>query len=217
MRPVRGPTGHDALKALRVSLVALAVMACSASVALAQEGRGAVPLSGRGAAPLAGLESPGGMGQGLMPSPGAPMPTVQKITDGELSCPDLYREVMALEQRQPALQQELAAASQAASEASAALAAPSMASRGGGLLGGMASMIPLVGGMVSGIASAASASAASASFNEAMAAMTAAQQRMADVQVQLGWVGARHAHLTDLFLKRPCKVSDVRGSAANPP
>ena len=79
---------------------------------------------------------------------------------------------------------------------------------GGGLLG----LIP-GGAQVQGHAMQAAAEARRARMQDNTQQMMQAQTRLVNAEQALGHVQARSEHLVDLFLKKGCKLSEVKAAA----
>lgn len=143
--------------------------------------------------------------------PMGPPPGVRKITDGTLSCEQIYAESRALEAD---IAKHHAASEGAQQEANVAqegmmrnVGGMGMgASVGSSLLG----MVP-GGSMLSGVASQAAMSAQRSSMKDSQAKMMASYQRMMRAQEQLAHAQGRNDHLVGLFLQKNCKLPE--GSA----
>jgi tagatose-1,6-bisphosphate aldolase non-catalytic subunit AgaZ/GatZ len=140
-------------------------------------------------------------------APVAPPVGVRKITDGAMSCEQIYAESRSLED---AVVKHRAASDAAQAEANVAQEAMMKRAAGGSAMpmaSGLLGMIP-GGGMVSGMAAQAAMSAQMSAMQESTAKMTASYQRMAQAQEQLAWAQARNDHLVGLFLGKNCKLPE---------
>ncbi len=151
-----------------------------------------------------------------MPSPAAATRGVRKLGDGELSCAQIYAETQSLETAGQAQQAEAAAAQQLMADAQNEMMKQAGAARGGGVgsaIGsGLLGMIP-GGSQVQGYAMQAAAEARRASMQESTQKMMAAQTRLMNAEMALERTQARSDHLTDLFLKKGCRLSEARAAA----
>lgn len=127
-----------------------------------------------------------------------------KITDGELSCKQIYDEIGQMDKVMGVAQgtrDASSTASTAADVAQAALpAAAQIAAQAGNYGGalGLAQALPfasLFGGVARGVA----------------------QQQQSSAQENLTNAKARKEHLTTLFLGKGCKLAEVTAPAATPP
>jgi hypothetical protein len=151
--------------------------------------------------PMQGMQGMGGMAPG-------PVAGVRKITDGALTCEQLYAESMALEQSMARHRTASDAAQQEANVAQEAMMKGARGSMAAPMATSVLSMIPGVG-MFSGLAAQASMQAQMSSMQESTQQMTASYQRMAQAQEQLGMAQARNDHLVGLFLAKNCKLPEA--------
>lgn len=141
-------------------------------------------------------------------APATPPAGVRKITDGSLTCAQIYAEARSLEE---AVVKHRAAADAAQAEANQAQQAMMQRSTGGmamPMASGLLGMIP-GGSLVSGMAAQAAMSSQMSAMQDGTAKMTASYQRMAQVQEQLAHAQARNDHLVGLFLAKNCKVPEA--------
>jgi hypothetical protein len=155
-----------------------------------------------------------GMPMGM---PGA-MPAVKKLTDGDLTCKDIYVEVQDLEQALKGHEAAAAASQREMQQAATAMMDSGTAMSGIGTATGLLGMIPgiggIVGGMVGSVATQAASAAAMSSVRERQGQMMSTTQKMvASYQLQAA-AGARRDYLTDLFLQRNCKLAQVKAAIA---
>lgn len=147
-----------------------------------------------------------------MPAYGGPPPNVRKLTDGSLTCEQIYAESKMLEQSAATHQATVDAAQREAMQAQEAMM---KSARGGGMSGtatGLLGALPGLG-FVGGLAAQAQASSRMAAAQEGNAAMTQAYQRMAGATQSLAYAQARNDHLVGLFLQKGCKAP-VDGATA---
>lgn len=138
-------------------------------------------------------------------APMAPPAGVRKITDGALSCEQIYAESRGLE---AAIAKHQAESDAAQAEANAAQdAMMKSAGRGPGASVG-SSLLGMIPGanMFSGMAQQAAMSAQMSAMRDSQSKMMASYQRVAQVQEQLAYAQARNDHLVDLFLKKGCRA-----------
>jgi hypothetical protein len=162
---------------------------------------------------------PAGMGNAAFGNP--PM-GVRKMTDGDLSCQQLFTEAEGLEKTLAEQKTAVASAQQSADDTRNAMMEQAMG--GGGIqatsmASGLLSMIPGVGmaaGLVSGAASQAATSARMAGIQESTKRMMETQQKAIEMQQSMYYSQARHDHLVELFLKKDCKVSQLKAATPKP-
>lgn len=152
-----------------------------------------------------------------------PTGPVKKLGDGELTCAQLYTEVQDLETTIRDRQTQYEALMDKVSRRSRA-----MTSSAGGIggassaistLSGLAGLIPGAGLITSTVGSLASSAAQAAEFSalEAqIAELETSQGELMKLGGELGTATARREHLTDLFLKKDCKVSELQTPASQP-
>lgn len=165
-----------------------------------------------------GIELPAGMGAMPMPmQPGPnPMRGVRKLSDGELSCAQIYAETQALEKTGEAQQAEATQAQQAMAQSQDEMMKQANGMRGGGVGSAIGNsvlgMIPGAG-YVQGMAMQAAASARMANMQDNVNKMMQAQNQLMNHEQALELTRARSEHLTELFLKKGCKLSSLKGGA----
>lgn len=143
--------------------------------------------------------------QGMAPM--GPPPGVRKITDGALTCEQIYAESRSLE---ASIATHRATSDAAQAEATAAQDALMKQANSAGAMpmgAGMLGMIPGAG-MFSGMAAQAAMSSQRSAMQEGTTKVTAAYQRMAQAQEQLAFAQGRNDHLVGLFLQKNCKVPE---------
>jgi len=160
-----------------------------------------------------------------MPMPmgaGAMMPTprnVKKLSDGELSCAQIYAETQVLEKtsQERGAEAEQAQAAMMASQNEMMKQASGM---GGGSMGSSvgSSLLSLIpgGGQIQSFAMQAAADARRASMQDSVEKMMQVQTRLVNAEQARELAQARSEHLTDLFLKKGCKLSEVKSAGAAP-
>lgn len=149
-----------------------------------------------------------------------PTGPVKKLGDGELTCAQLYTEVQDLEQtirdRQTQYEALMAKVSSSARAMASSAGGIGGASSAISTLSGLAGLIPgagLITGTVGGLASSAAQAAELSAFEAQMAELEASQEALMKLGGELGTATARREHLTDLFLKKDCKVSELQTPA----
>ncbi len=163
---------------------------------------------------------PANMGNAAFAGP--PM-GVRKMTDSDLSCQQLFAEAEGLEKTLAEQKAAAASVQQAADDTRNAMMEQAMG--GGGIqatsmASGLLSMIPGVGmaaGLVGSAASQAATSARMAGIQESTRKMMETQQKAIDMQQSMYYSQARHDHLVELFLKKDCKVSQLKAANPKPP
>lgn len=148
-----------------------------------------------------------GLGAPVMAMPMNPPTGVRRITDGALTCEQLYAESLALE---AAMVKHRIGADEAQREASEAQQAVMQQAGGGMGVPVASSLLGMVpgGSMVGSLAAQAQVSSQRAAMQKGTAQMTAAYQRMAQAHEQLAHAQARNDHLVGLFLERKCKLPE---------
>jgi flagellar hook-length control protein FliK len=139
--------------------------------------------------------------------PMGPPPGVRKITDGALSCDQIYAESRGLEE---SIARHRATSDAAQAEATAAQDAMMKQANSAGSMpmgAGLLGMIPGAG-MFSGMAAQAAVASQRSAMQESTAKVTSAYQRMAQAQEQLAYAQGRNDHLVGLFLQKNCKLPD---------
>lgn len=153
------------------------------------------------------------------PSFGSSFPTgpVKKLSDGELTCAQLYAEVQDLEQtvarRQPEYEALMSKVSQSARDMASTARGSGDAAGAINTITGLAGLIPGAGFITGTLGSLASSAAQDAQFNAIdaqMAEMEVTQQQLMKLGSEMGTATARREHLTELFLKKDCKVSELQ-------
>jgi len=209
-----------------LSAAAITRLSLSGLLALAPWAVGAQVASQIGAARGAALADLPDDAAGLPPMPmsaGAmtPMPrNVKKLGDGELSCAQIYAETQVLEKTS----QERGAEAEQAQAAMMASQNEMMKQASGGMGGGgvgssvgssLLSLIP-GGGQIQSFAMQAAADARRASMQDSVEKMMQVQTRLVNAEQARELAQARSEHLTDLFLKKGCKLSEVKSAGAAP-
>lgn len=132
--------------------------------------------------------------------------SVSKITDGELTCEQLYAEYGYLEGRIAQLPKVDGPAE------IAKMQQEMMASMGSGgsvrMVGGLLNQVP-GGSLISSLASSASAAATRAKMQKQMKAQTDAATKYVEVETQRQPLQVRKTRVMNLFTERSCKVSTL--------
>ncbi|WP_137919018.1 hypothetical protein [Hydrogenophaga sp. 2FB] len=153
-----------------------------------------------------------------MQSAAPPTRNVRKLSDGELTCAQIYAETQALEKSSQAQQAEATQAQAAMTETQNEMmkSAGSMPGSGiGSAIGNsLLGMIPGAG-QIQGYAMQAAAEARRASMQDSAQKMMQAQTQLMKLEQGLEHAQARSDHLADLFLKKGCKLSEVKAATAN--
>lgn len=153
-----------------------------------------------------------------MPFTAPPARGVRKLGDGELTCAQIYAETRSLEKASQAQQAEAtqAQAAMTATQNEMMKNAGSMPGSGiGSAIGnGLLGMIPGAG-QIQGYAMQAAAEARRASMQDGAQKMMQTQTRLMKLEQGLEHAQARSDHLADLFLKKGCKLSEVKAASAN--
>lgn len=143
-----------------------------------------------------------------MPAPGysgTPAPNVRKITDGNLTCEQIYAESTSLEATISTQQAAVAAAQKEAQKAQDSMISGAMSSPGTGVATSILGMIPGAG-IAAGLASQAAIAAQQAAAQQSATDMNQAYQRMATLSESLAQAQARNDYLIGLFLQKNCKA-----------
>lgn len=153
-----------------------------------------------------------------MPFAAPPPRGVRKLSDSELTCAQIYAETRALEKTSQAQQAEATQAQTAMTETQNEMmkSAGSMPGSGiGSAIGNsLLGMIPGAG-QVQGYAMQAAAEARRTSMQDSAQKMMQTQTRLMKLEQAMEHAQARSDHLADLFLKKGCKLSEVKASATN--
>lgn len=148
----------------------------------------------------------------------APTRNVRKLSDSELTCAQIYAETRALEKTSQAQQAEATQAQTAMTETQNEMmkSADSMPGSGiGSAIGNsLLGMIPGAG-QVQGYAMQAAAEARRASMQDSAQKMMQTQTRLMKLEQAMEHAQARSDHLADLFLKKGCKLSEVKAAVTN--
>lgn len=209
-----------------LSAAAITRLSLSGLLALAPWAVGAQVASQIGAARAAALADQPDDAAGLPPMPmGAggmasmPMPrNVKKLGDGELSCAQIYAETQVLEKtsQERGAEAEQAQATMMASQNEMMKQASGMGGGVGSSVGSsLLSLIP-GGGQIQSFAMQAAADARRASMQDSVEKMMQVQTRLVNAEQARELAQARSEHLTDLFLKKGCKLSEVKSAGAAP-
>jgi hypothetical protein len=170
-------------------------------------------------------------GQGM--NGGLP-PNVRKLGDNDLSCEQIYAETETLQKAGEEQRAAAESASQAVTDATNEMMQQAMSMRGkeGGMgmnmmssLTGLLGMLPGSGGMaasmVGRIVNQVAAQASDTSNQSGMPdnmkklleKMIDIQQKMVNAEGDMYYTQARHDYLVDLFLKKDCKLSQMKAAA----
>lgn len=145
-----------------------------------------------------------------------PTRSVRKLSDSELTCTQIYAETQVLESTTKEQQAEATRAQHAMTETQSEMTKHAGDMRGGGMgsvIGnGLLGMIPGAG-QIQGYAMQAAANARRASMQESANKMMQAQTQLMKVEMAMEHAQARSEHLADLFLKKGCKLSQVKAAA----
>lgn len=136
-------------------------------------------------------------------APPAPTPGVRKITDGALTCEQIYAESRGLEEAVARHRAESDAAQKDANAQQEALMKSASGGMGMGVGSSLLGMIPGAG-MLSGMAQQAALSAQMSGMQDAQSKMMASYQRMMQAQEHLAYAQGRNDHLVGLFLAKKC-------------
>ncbi len=144
---------------------------------------------------------------------------VRQLGDGELSCAQIYRETRVLEAAGHERQAEARQAQAAMNGIQHEMMEQSGSLRGGGAGAVGASLLGMIpgAGMLQGHAMQAAAEARRAGMQQNMQRMMGAQQRLMEAEQALEHGQARSDHLTDLFLRKGCRLSEVKAAAGTAP
>lgn len=144
---------------------------------------------------------------------------VKRLSDSDLGCAEIHAETSALEKTGLAQQAEVLQAQEAMAKVQEALMEQAGGARGGvGLAigSGLLGMVP-GGAQIQGHAMKAAAEASRAGMQEGMQKMMQAQTRLMNAEQALENAQARGEHLTDLFLRKGCRLSEVKAAAGAAP
>ncbi|MET0311544.1 MAG: hypothetical protein ABW051_05795, partial [Burkholderiaceae bacterium] len=144
---------------------------------------------------------------------GAPPAGIRKLTDGALTCEQIYAESRALEKSSAEQQAVVDAAQREAAQAQEAMMRGARGSTMSGMASGLLGSLPGVG-LVGGLAAQASMTSRMAAAQEGTTAMTQAYQRVASASQSMAYAQARNDHLVGMFLQKGCKTPDAAGTAA---
>lgn len=183
--------------------------------------------------PLAPQHKPGTEGGDVMgdaaggpplPSGASPMRGVRQLSDSELSCAQIYAQTQALETSSRQQQAEVLKAQEAATAAQNEMARHAGDLRGAGMGAAVGSaigsgLLGLIPGasQVQGYAMKAAASARRAQLQENINQMMQAQAQWMALEQALEHTQARSEHLTDLFLRKACRLSQEQTAADRAP
>lgn len=143
-----------------------------------------------------------------------PMRSVRQLGDGELSCAQIHAETQALEKTGQIHRAEAAQAQQAMTDTQNEMMKLASGGHGGvgsAIGGSLLGLIP-GGSQVQGYAMQAAAEARRAGMQDSTNKMMQAQTRLVNAEQALEHVQARSEHLVDLFLKKGCKLSEVKAA-----
>lgn len=180
------------MRAVAMSVMAVVLMAMAASAqaqVMADDGLGMM-----------------GMGQ---------MPSVAKMSDGDASCEQLFAESEHLEKEIAALpkgEDPMAISQKMTDEIMESQRKAMQSARAKGMASSLLSMVPGVGGLASQALSPGMGSMMG-DTNEAMQKQMKALQESTAANMAVYQRQARQQHLTDLFLDRQCKVSQLQPEA----
>lgn len=162
----------------------------------------------------------GAPGWAMPPEPAAPARKVRQLGDGELSCAQLYAETQALDAASQAQEAESAKAQKAMADSQEQMMKQATEMRGMGMGSSIgSSLLGMIPGasQVQGMALQAAAQARASNMQEQVNQMMQAQNQLMQVEQSLEYARARSEHLTDLFLKKGCKLSELKGAAGAAP
>jgi hypothetical protein len=149
-----------------------------------------------------------------------PMQSVRKLSDGELACGQIYAESQALEKDLQAWQAEATQTQQAMEKTQNEMMNRAHSASGGGMGaaigGGLLGLIP-GGGQVASFAAQAAAEARRADMQEGVNRMMQAQTRLMKLEQAMEHAQARSEHLADLFLKKGCRLSELKATVGQDP
>lgn len=143
---------------------------------------------------------------------------VRQLGDSELSCAQIYAETQALEKAGEAQQAESRQAQEAMAEMQNQMMKQASDTRGGvgsAIGSGLLGLIPGAG-QIQGYALQAAADARRANLQDSVDKMMVAQTQLMNAEQALERTQARSEHLADLFLKKNCKLSEVKAAAGRP-
>jgi hypothetical protein len=144
-------------------------------------------------------------------------PNVRKLSDSELTCSQIYAETQDLEKagaeqsvKIDQAQRQMAESQNEMMQQSSNIPGSGIASTvGNSLLG----MLP-GGGMVSSMAMQAALDVRRSAMQENVTKMMQTQNQLMNVSQSMQYTQARQEHLADLFLKKGCKLSQVKAASA---
>lgn len=150
--------------------------------------------------------------------PAPPSRNVRKLSDSDLTCAQIHAETLALEEASRGPQAEAAQAQAAMTATQNEMMQSANSLRGGGMVGGLGAAVgsSLLGmipgaGQIQGYAMQAAAEARRAGIQDSVQKMMQAQTRLMNAEQALEHARARSDHLADLFLRKGCKLSEVKG------
>ena len=145
---------------------------------------------------------------------------VKRLSDSDLGCAEIHADIVALERTGQAQQADALQAQEAMAKMQEELMAQAGGMRGGGVgsaIGsGLLGMVP-GGAQIQGHAMKAAAEARRADRQEGMQKMMQAQTRLMNAEQALEHAQARSEHLTDLFLRKGCRLSEVKAASEAAP
>lgn len=144
--------------------------------------------------------------------------SVRQLGDSELSCAQIYAESQALEKSGEAQQAASLQAQQAMTEIQNQMMKQAGDTRGGmgsAIGSGLLGLIPGAG-QLQGYALQAAADARRANMQDSVDQMMVAQTQLMNAEQALERTQARSEHLADLFLKKDCRLSQVKAGADRP-
>ena len=140
---------------------------------------------------------------------------VKRLSDSDLGCAEIHADIAALGKTGQAQQAEALQAQQAMADIQSDIMKQAGGAGGGmgaAVGGSLLGMIP-GGSHVQGAAMRAAAESRRAGMQEGMQKMMQAQTRLMNAEQALEHAQARSEHLTDLFLKKGCRLSEVEAAA----
>lgn len=163
-----------------------------------------------------GDEADGAVGMPPMQFTATLARNVRKLSDSDLTCAQIYAETQALEKSSQAHQAESTQAQAAMTETQNDMMKQANSMGGGGFGSAVGSsllgMIPGAGQLQS-YAMQAAAEARRASMQDSAQKMMQAQTQLMKLEQAMEHAQARSDHLADLFLKKGCKLSEVKAAA----
>lgn len=164
-----------------------------------------------------------------------PLPNVRKLGDNDLSCAQIHAETATLQKAGEEQRAEAEAAAQEVSSAVNDMMQQAMTARGNGngrapgmgmlsTVSGLLNMIPgnagMAASMISRIVNRVASQAAAMEGENAsgmpdnmknlLTKMMEVQQKMVNAEGDMYYTQARHDYLVDLFLKKDCKLSQIK-------